>query len=354
MKSILSALLIIVLLFSSNFLSAQSKKQKPLVLDLAEIDPGQKKSVPGNKSYDYIIIKNNIINKGYSIKISKESQPIDPLPPPDLSGSSSIKITEVDSCNLLNRTYLRLAELFNPDNTNEIIKTEKEVSLRADSLQQELNRKNCTDPKLIGDAQELIRKCQSQRKINESINIEEGDIVTIIVSRDDKIWTWEFVGEPIGKWVLSYGFGFCSSALEARTYHIKQLNDTSFQIQKSKKPGVLDLSYIPSIFYSFLPASRYKSNFNWSITAGLGFDLSAPVVFFGGGFMFHQNIGINVGLALQQQSRLKPQYSENEILKVSLEKDQLHDKIYRPNAFISINFRFSENPFKSSSKEKTN
>jgi hypothetical protein len=330
--------------------TSQTKSSNPLILDLAEVDPGQIQFITENNHYTSIIIRNAFIDSGYSIKIDVKNGAL--FPPLEYSGSSvriSFAVDIPTGCANLQAKYNNLKDIFDPG-IKGIARSEKEIGKKTNELQNVLDTTKCKDPELLSKAQNLIASCS--RTINKPVDITDGDDVTIIVSCGNgaRKWTWEFVGKPVGVWLLTYGFGFCSMALEGQTYHVNQINDTSFQIQKDPTPGALDLRFIPAVFYSFLPASKYKDRFNWSISAGLGFDLTAPVVFFGGGFMYRQNIGINIGVAFQQQSRLKPQYSEGEIIKTTLEKDQLHDNVYRPNLFIAINFRFGSNPFKNNSK----
>jgi hypothetical protein len=312
-----------------------------LYLDLAELDPGQTITVTGNNNYKKIVLKNVIIDSSYSISIVTNNNPIEPLD--FLSGV--VKTATVagipTGCDTLVDAYNNLRNLFNPKaNVN---RSEKEVRKRINELQKLLLTTNCDNGEINASSKSLINECT--RDISQSVSINEGETLTIIVSCGNgaRKWTWKFIGDKIGEWVMSYGFGFTSAALEGKKYHLQQMDDTTtFKINQNAKPGTLDLSYIPAIFYSFLPASKYNRSNNWSITAGLGFDLSAPVVFFGGGFMFRQNIGINAGIAFQQQSKLFPQYSDGQILTSSIQDSQLHDKVYRPNLFISINFRFDK------------
>jgi len=337
---IISYIFTVLLLFAAcDSLVAQSGYNHILNLDLAEIDPGGKKSIQGNCTFDAILIKNSIIGKAYNIIVSREMQVFPALPFKN-SGLQALA-TDSANCTLLRLKYNNLVQLFDRDNPQFNKVDEKKVSETVLLLEAELMNSACKNSKLRDSANSLISKCQ--KLIPQKINVASGETVTITITRDDKVWTWELKGDKVGEWLMSYGFGFCSSALAGKTYHLQQMDDTTtFKITKDAKPGALDLAYIPAIFYSFLPASKYNSSYNWSITAGLGFDLSAPVVFFGGGFMFRQNIGINSGVAFQQQSKLLPQYSEGQILTSTMQDSQLHEKVYRPNLFISINFRFDK------------
>lgn len=337
---IISYIFTLMLLFGAvDSLVAQSGYNHILILDLAEIDPGGEKSIQGNSTYDAILIKNSIIGKAYNLIVSREMQVFPSLP----FKNSGLQAMAPDSanCTLLRTKYDDLVQLFDRDNNKSAKVNEKKVSETILLLEAELLNSTCKNSQLKDSANALISRCQ--KLIPEKIKVASGETVTITITREDKVWTWELKGDKIGEWLMSYGFGFCSSALAGKTYHLQQMDDTTtFKVTKDARPGALDLAYIPAIFYSFLPASKYNNSYNWSITAGLGFDLSAPVVFFGGGFMFRQNIGINMGIAFQQQSKLYPQYYEGQILTSSIQDSQLHDKVYRPNLFISINFRFDK------------
>ena len=200
----------------------------------------------------------------------------------------------------------------------------------------------------------IIKKAKDQldsslyRKISLKINVKTGETVKVFVSSGDSTWTFILKGKQPGKWVTTYGFGFTLQRLESRTYVTKQLpNGSAFEIVKARKPNIFDVNYVPAVFFSYFPSNKFNSRLNPSATAGLGFDLSAPVVFLCFNLMYFNNIGCSIGLAFQEQDRLKDKYAEDDIISDELDTDQLHDKVYRPNVFFSINFRFGESPFES-------
>jgi uncharacterized small protein (DUF1192 family) len=346
------SILLTVLLFGIVELG---KSQNPLILDLGVLDPGTTYSVNKNKNvtYDYVVLKNAIFGYKYSISIEKE---VDTIPPLSFKASDTLKITttiikNIDNCNKLIIAIKSVDSIYNDKGRLQIIKKikneilEHELAKRIAILKSELRTTKCEKDDLKEKANKLIT--QSCRNFNEILEVATGESITIKVKRDSLEWIYIIKGEPLGKWVTSYGFGFTSSFLEGSTYYTKQVPDSAiFQILKSNKTSRLDLNYIPAVFFSYCPAERFNKFSNLSWTAGLGFDLSSPVVFFGGSLMIWQNIGLSLGVAFQQEYRLKDQYSESEFIKVSLDKEQLHDKIYRPNIFLSVNFRFGENPFK--------
>jgi len=329
-----------------NNVSAQEKDK--LELDLTSISPGESATLlpKGNRDFRFVLLKNAFPTKEYKIQIETTIKLLEPLElkrSEFLGGPDSALI-----CKEFNEVYQYLNELTDQD----ILKdskpklSEKDISLRIDSLKTFLKITTCNIKELKKRADSLIQ-C-FYRSYNLPIKVGTGEIVTIHVTCDDKLWTWTLEGNEPGKWVTTYGFGFTFKALEGATYYTKQVPDTSvFQILKTSDPEPLDLNYIPAIFFSFIPSQRFNKCLSQSLTAGLGFDLTSPVVFLGYSLLFWHNIGLSAGLAFQQQQRLKSQYKENEIIGSELDKDQLHDDVYRPNLFISVNFRFGDNPFKS-------
>ena len=335
----LSTLIMISCLF--HFTSYAQKNQDTLWLDLALNDAGAVRSFQGNRSYDYIALGNAVAGYAYSIETNSEPELL-PVLNFDDSGLSSSNLPKNDLCNTLVQKVKDLENYQN--NSAGEIRSEKRLGEIVNNLKAELKNKECNDTEVRILAQKLLLTTQ---KIHpETIIVSNGDKVTITVKRDTLTWTFIFKGNERGKWVTTYGFGFTSSALERPTYFAKQVPDTNvFQILKARNPNVLDLNYVPAVFFSFFPSQNFNKTWNHSLSAGLGFDLTAPVVFLGFNTMFWHNIGISTGIAFQQQYRLKDQYSEDEIISQTLDKDQLHDRVYSPNLFFSVNFRLGENPF---------
>lgn len=207
----------------------------------------------------------------------------------------------------------------------------------------------CDNSELKGKVAYWLRS--STKVINEKISVETGKVVTIIIKRDNLEWKFIYEGDAPGKWVTTYGFGFTSNAMRGSSYFTKQIADTSvFEILKSRGPKAFDLSYVPAVFFTFFPSSRISKGWNHSLTGGLGFDLVAPVIYFGYNGLFWHNIGFSTGLAFQQQNVLRDQFEVNDKLSIFMDTSQLHEKVYRPNLFISIHFRLDKNPFNKEEK----
>jgi hypothetical protein len=334
-----------------------AQQKNPLIINLGQIDPGKPyyHNETGNVTFQGLILQNAVVGFTYSIRIEKQTDSLPPLSFPKINPDKN-KVVR-DSCDKLRSAINEVTDLYQAETQKKFMREhkgeiiEKELAKRISLLQEEQKKSNCPD--LHDQVEDIIS--QSNRFFNEKIVVGTGETLTITIKRDNLEWSYIIKGKPLGKWMTSYGFGFTPASLENKTFYTKQvLTDTSkFQILKSRCPSVLDLNYVPAVFFSYFPSQNFNKQWNHSLTAGLGFDLSSPVIFVGYNMMFWNNIGFSVGVVFQQQYRLKNQYSENEIIPVSLEKDQLHDKVYRPNIFLSIHYRFGENPFKTIQSEAT-
>lgn len=311
-----------------------------LEIDLADINIGDSVVKTGNRNYERIILKNALHGTKYIVQVDRETEYNAPLPVPTTSTPKDAKFDE--PCQSLKLAYDALVAFYIKANKNE-----KSLKPLVDAVENEIS--GCNDNILVGEAYVAIKN--SRQIITESISVGSNDKVTITISREGATWKYILKGRKHGTHLITYGFGFTSSALEGSTYYTEQLPGGTHQILKAPKGDSFDLSYIPAIFYTYVPNAKANDALVPNFTAGLGFDLAAPVVFVGVGVLHRHNIGLSAGVAFQQQYRLKSQYSEGEEIDIALDKDQLHDRIYRPNLYISINFRFGENPFNNQAEE---
>lgn len=315
--------------------------RKTLLLDLAANKPGTTKVIKGNCMYDSIVFENTVYAYNYNVEISNEKMILPALSLRDINSENTKEGVIYDSCNILKQDFNSLLSYLK-DSAN---RNEATVAKLAKKLNFSLNFVPCNDETTKAYAEKLL--VSTQLHYNYPIDIKTGTKTTIVVTRDTLKWTFILEGEESGKWITSYGFGFSSAKYNGDSYVTKQLQDTVlYQIIKSRRAQIYDLNYIPAVFFSFFPSSENTCGWNCSYSAGLGYDLAAPVVFAGFNVMYKYNIGLSLGFVFQQQYRLKDQYSENQIISVSLDQSQLHDKIYRPNIYLAVHFRFGENPFK--------
>jgi hypothetical protein len=63
------------------------------------------------------------------------------------------------------------------------------------------------------------------------------------------------------------------------------------------------------------------------------------------GLNYNQNLTLHVGLAAAKVNRLLTRYDVGEEIGEDLTAQQLQERVYRINPFISLSFNFSTNPF---------
>jgi hypothetical protein len=174
-------------------------------------------------------------------------------------------------------------------------------------------------------------------------------VITIARGTDKTLRTWKYTyNAPASKgFRISYGFNFIPNG--DHEYYSKAIPITSTPGSTSgptykltEKNQTKSLDFAPSIFFSY---PMGEPPWEFAIAAGLGFDFSAPVVFLGPSLIMNQNIQLVAGAVMQQQTRLRGEYTVDQQLNENLTNDQLTQKTYRLNAFVGLAFRFDSNPF---------
>lgn len=347
MKNRTKSLLTLLFAFA---LSTSFAEGDTLLINLGLYPPGSVTSIQKNQDFKLLIIENRIPMVAYGVEISAEMQMLPPLNADGSGGQNTPNIAA--ECEKLQEAYMAVSNYATGPSPPTDEKEEAKLMPLVNALKTARGEAKCSDAELITAVDNLL--LSTTQTLREEIPVRTGEKVTIKITRGDKVWTFIFKGKEKGVWVPTYGFGFTSVALESPTYYAKAVPDTStFEILKASKPDKLELNYVPAIFYSFFPSQNFDKALNHSLTAGLGFDMSAPVVFLGYNLLYHHNIGISLGVAFQQQYQLKDQYSEGEIISISLDNDQLNNLVYRPNFFLAVNFRFGSNPFEGSQESSS-
>jgi hypothetical protein len=329
-------LIVSIILFSATI----SFEQNSLRLNLAKHNPGEVILLQGNKKFDLVILENTVAHFTYQIDIKKTFTLLPTLVINNNKIASSPGEPTDTSCNSL-RDKINDLENFQNKRDEKIEYSEKALNKIVNELNTEIKKSKC---KGLKDTASIWRNT-TIRIHDEAISIGYDEKITITVMRDTLKWTFVYEGEKRGEWLTNYGFGFTPKNF-SRPFFAQQIQDSvKYMITRSKVKNKLDLNYTPAIFFSFLPSQNAAKAWYFGFTGGLGFDFTSPVVFLGGNFMYHQNIGFGFGLAFQQQYTLKDQYKEGEVITSPLDREQLHDKVYFPNFFFSANFRLGKNPF---------
>jgi len=205
----------------------------------------------------------------------------------------------------------------------------------------------------ITNAKQLIVLTSDHINLATPLDIRQGDKVTITVTKDDKNkWTFVFQTEVINHSKIYYGFSylFSNTLTKFPTYYSKADTGSTYLITRDNSTTTNVFKNIsPTFMYSYLFFQNKDAAFKFGLTGGFMFDLSNPAVMFSPSLIIGDNLSLNCGIAFTQKDQLKGQYTEGQRIKDNLDFDQLHNKIWTYDLFISIGFHFDSNPFKKAS-----
>jgi hypothetical protein len=221
-----------------------------------------------------------------------------------------------------------------------------------DARNVESARENCEDA--IRDADVLVE--QTTEPAGEW-TVKHGYLLVMRVVRlgsdDAPAQQWNFAFNPgaRGAWRVTYGFtfpvirGVSGSGVfgDQERFFARQVGE-KFVITEGRARR--DFDAVPAIFYSFMPSG--DAGFRWNpLTAGLGLDLTKPMVLLGTGFTYNDNLLVTTGLGARQEAALLGSYRPGDTITTNLTEAQLTEQVFRLRPFVSVTFRFRSNPFSS-------
>src|SRR5207247_58253 len=142
-----------------------------------------------------------------------------------------------------------------------------------------------------------------------------------------KKWVTVFTAGERGHWYVSYGFTFSMMWFnQEKQYYLQPIGKDSFRVTES---GDYDrMKFIPSIFFNWMFREDESRSLVPGFCAGLGFDISKPIVLVGGSLTYNQNIALVAGLVVLQIKQLELNLTPNQIITQNLNSDQLHRDVY--------------------------
>lgn len=347
-----------MLMLVSGFLSAQ-----PITLDLAKGQAEQQ--IPINTEVQTIVLTNVLYSSQfkYTAKVQIKDLPIPAFPTSVFSSGG----TTPDTCLFLN-DKIQEAETLTEESTIPTFKEELRDSIK------KAGEAACTA--YIERARKLLEH-QAAIALAIPITLKECQELTITVTRTTnsngtkKDWTFKYKTPCESPWKIHYGFTFSPNMMNpvnnyyaqsdtGSTYVISKLNNQSKSFLENLTPTVMFTYSSPNAYswkkgtanYYVLGAIFNNNVYRTGITGGVGINLESPVVIIGPSIVIKENLTISAGMAVRQKSVLKGQYTEGQRLNETLDFDQLHEEKYMPEWYISIGFRFDQNPFSKKEEEK--
>ncbi|MEI9918404.1 MAG: hypothetical protein WDO14_06325 [Bacteroidota bacterium] len=321
-------MLILFVVGYAGILSAQT-----ITLDLASLEPNERKVIDFYPdSFDSIALINAFAEK-YEIKVRSVPKMLDPI---DASGFG-LNAAGGD-CGALEKLFTEIGAYVKTPN-----KTEKEFADKIESLKELRDKAGSCSGEILAKVKALLK---TTRQGSPWIKTQKkrGEDIEIHVKRGSIEWVFVVEGDPIGRWLFTYGYGFTPARNNNEYFTQRVPGDTTYAI--TKKKAAKNLDFTPAVFVTFLPTKRTNKPVSLTLSGGLGFDLQKPVVFAGAGLLIYQNFLVSGGVGLKSMPQLKGNYSEGQIVNENLDSDALHENKININYFFSVSFRFKENPFK--------
>lgn len=322
-----------------------------------------------------LIIKNMLYPREYikySFSIDLDEQPV---PPFSLDNLKAQPLTSSDSIDIDTVAYsIALTAL-------KSAKDELETSKAVKNLQKEIDK---LKPKYLALKQKGELAIQSTISTPKDLQFLLRNNQTIIVKvkreflnengKDTSI-TWKFTFKTPSKspWNIMYGFTFIPNMMNpisnyyakadtsGKLFEITKLNNDRKDFLKNISPTLM-VTWKPAVKYTcktgglkvLLSNNVYQLGFVAGLSLNFASETGAVNVMAGPSIVIADNISLSAGVALTQKSVLKGQYKEGDIIKESLDFDQLHEKKYIGEWFVSLSIRFEQNPFskKEDAKDK--
>lgn len=169
--------------------------------------------------------------------------------------------------------------------------------------------------------------------------------------------------------MVYFGYGVAPNKMTpVSEYYCQSENNGTYTISKAGNPGVWSFKdATPVIYYTWSPTMTYHflnkrkrsktfggklHNFTGTLisnncyrigfSGGLGLNLIRPQFMAGPTLIIGKNLSFQAGVCVIQKPTLRGEYHEGQIVNEYLEFETLHRRIYYPEWFFSVAFRFDK------------
>jgi hypothetical protein len=321
--------------------SADALAQHRYEFDLAKRSPGEL-TLPAPPGQVSVVIRNRVPGRQYFYAVTREWVPIPPLLMPagvavplGLAGPSP-------ECLVVERTR---KEIGSPADEPEVpAKAGAFAALRkSDAFMK------CKDPTFT-DPVDVAYQALTSTDLIGPVDLRSGEQLRIAVQRIapngtvDKSWTTVLTTGPRGEWLTTFGLSFVDDDDE-RFFTTPAAEANKFVITPERKPGAREMKFLPTVLFSWIPASQRGRYVVFSPTAGVGATSSTFAALLGVTATFNLNLGVTGGVAFSHHKRLLGKYNPGQIVAENLNDAQLHRQATMPAGFLSITLRFGQSPF---------
>ena len=213
------------------------------------------------------------------------------------------------------------------------------------NLQKELKNAPGTCAADTPPAQDAIKATTKTIILNDPITVNKGDELTITITRDkDNKWTFTYKNEQLNHWTTYYGFTYIPDIFtKFSNYYANQQTDGSYLITKMNGTNKNVLQNVsPTAMFTYRFFNNPDAIVKFGLTGGIFYNTEILGAMFGPSLIIGDNVTLNTGISFVQKYKLKGQYKDGQTIHDNLNFDQLHDKIWSYDMFISIGFNIPE------------
>lgn len=150
---------------------------------------------------------------------------------------------------------------------------------------------------------------------------------------------------------------FCAST-DSGTFTIRKRSDNGLWSFKDATP-VIYYTWVPQMTYHFLPKKKWAKTFGGrtknflgtivsnrvykiGLAGGLGLNLLRPQFMAAPSLIIGKNLSIQAGVCILAKETLRGEYAEGMVVNEHLDFENLHRRMYYPEWFFSVAFRFDK------------
>lgn len=169
--------------------------------------------------------------------------------------------------------------------------------------------------------------------------------------------------------MVYFGYGVAPNVMTpVSQYFCDSENNGTYTIRKRSDPGmwsfkdatpVIYYTWVPQMTYHFLPRKKRAKTFGGKtknffgtivsnrvykigFAGGLGLNLLQPQFVGAPALIIGKNLSFQAGVCVVQKETLRGEYYEGQILNEHLDAENLHRRMYYPEWFFSVAFRFDK------------
>lgn len=215
---------------------------------------------------------------------------------------------------------------------------------------------NLTDSKCIASLKASIAETEQVIPIPYA-PLKNNQVITLTVTKIDTDgnpvgggkWTFVLKTPEKSRWLVHYGLTYTPSII-SKTDHYYSLADTSmankFTITRENDNGPKPWENISATINFTYPFHADPKGFDLGFTAGFGLSAGLEISGQAGlSMIIGDNVILGSGIVMMQKYKLMGRYKNGQIIKENLNFDGLHDKVWLPELYFTLGFRFGNNPF---------